>query len=607
MATPSRRKPRKTTPDSSSATTDAATSPTERYARAVVAGQLPACKWVKLACQRHLTDLAGGAARGLYFDPEAEARIITFYTYLRHSKGEWAGQSFELSLWQQFILGSLHGWKRADKLRRFRTAYVEVPRKNGKSTLLGGASLYALTADGEPGAEVYAAATKKDQARIVFNEAKAMVLASDELRKRVRTFKDNLNVPASGSKFEPLASDGGTLDGLNIHLAANDELHAWKDRDLYDVIETAMGARRQPLMFNITTAGKNPQGICYELREYAESVLQGIVKDDSFFAYIATIDKEDLARWDDPEVWKKANPNFGVSVKPDDLERLATKARILPRARAAFLRLRLNVWTFGIDTWLPLERWRQGGTPIDMTTLHGRSCFAALDLSSTTDLSALALVFPPPDFDPAEVERVIKAADPDDDGEDDQAQINLDFLKDWIVVWRFYMPSANIADRMETDRVDYQQWVADGLITPTEGNVVDYDYIRRDINALGEQVNILEVAIDRWAATHMMTLLGKDGFTVVPFGQGYASMSAPSKFLEGLVFSGHLLHGGNAVADWMSQNVVVAEDEARNIKPVKRKSTGRIDGIVSLIMALGRAIVPKDEVKKDEPFEYTGM
>lgn len=578
-------------------------SPCERYALAVTAGEIPACKWVRLACQRHLDDLAIGAHRGLHFDTRAEARAYRFYGFLKHSKGEWAGEAFSLDLWQKFNVGSVYGWKKADGLRRFRTAYIEVPRKNGKSTLGAGVSLYALTADGEPGAEVYAAATKKDQARIVFNEAKNMVLASEELRKRVRVFKSNMNVPATLSKFEPLGADSETLDGLNIHAAVNDELHAWKDRDLYDVIETAMGARRQPLLFNITTAGKNNQGICWETREYAEAVLQGLVEDDSFFAYIATIDKGDA--WDDPAAWRKANPGFGVSVKPDDLERLVVKARRMPRARAAFMRLRLNVWTFGIDTWLPLELWSQCAAPVDEAALEGRTCFAALDLSSTTDITALALVFPPPEMAAAEaaaaVEQLIRATDPDDDDgiADDVKPEVLEALKGWAVLWRFYMPAANVQLRTEEDRVPYQQWVGEGLITATPGNVVDYDFIRRDVNRLNERFRIKEVALDRWGATHMITLLMKDGFEVVPFGQGYGSMSAPSKFLEGLVYGGLLQHGGNAVADWMSQNVVVVEDEARNIKPVKKKSTGRIDGIVALIMALGRAIAPREDDDDD--------
>lgn len=568
-------KRRKTT---RSATSDTTSSRTEHYARRVVAREIPAGELVRLACQRHLDDLATGAGRGLWFDHEAEARHLGFYKYLRHSKGEWQGQTFELSDWQAFIVGSIYGWKNADGTRRYRTAYCEVPRKNGKSTLLGGVSLYALTADGEPGAEVYACATKKDQARIVFNESRAMVKASEELSKRIRSFVSNMHVPATGSKYEPLAADSGTLDGLNIHLAANDEVHAWANRDLYDVIETAMGARRQPLVFNITTAGKNEHGVCWDLREYAVSVLRGIFADDSFFAYIATIDPEDLDRWDQPDVWAKANPNYGVSVKERDMELLATKARQMPAAKAAFLRLRLNVWTFGIDGWLPYDKWQQGAAPIDLAALAGRDCYAGVDLSSTTDISSVALVFPP--------DSVLQCsgAPPQEGG-----------LSDWVVLWRYYMPAANLAERAAEDRVPYTQWRDQGLITATPGNVIDYEYIRRDINALQDQYNIREIAIDRWNASHITTLLGEDGFTVVPFGQGYASMSGPSKHFEGLVLSGGLRHGGNPVSDWMSGNVVLMDDDAGNIKPTKRRSRGRIDGIVAAIMALGRAIAPREE------------
>ena len=465
-----------------------------------------------------------------------------------------------------------------------------------------------LTADGEAGAEVYSVATKRDQARIVFDESKLMVLASPDLRRRVRTFKLNMNVPATHSKYEPLGSDSGTLDGLNIHGAINDEVHAWSERDLYDVIETAMGARRQPLLWNITTAGKNSSGVCWDLHEYAEKVLQGLLDDDSFFAYIATIDKEDIARWDQPEIWAKANPNFGVSIKQHDLERLVIKARHMPRAKAAFLRLRLNVWTFGIDTWLPLEKWQQGNRPVNIAALEGRTCYAAIDLSSTTDITALALVFPPSRIDPDATQRLIARMDDigDEGAPDEDIPPSSTRPEDeWIVVWRFYMPADNIRDRAEADRASYDLWAKQGHVTLTPGNVVDYDYIRRDINEWSEKVNIRQIAIDRWGATHMSTLLMKDGFDVQGFGQGFASMTAPSKFLEWLVYSGSLAHGGNPVSDWMSQNVVVTEDEARNIKPVKSKSTGRIDGIVALIMAIGLAISQTEETSS--PYEERGI
>lgn len=555
--------------------------------------------------------MAHGHERGLKFELEGEQRILNFYSqYLRHSKGEWAGQLFTLDLWQQFIVGSMFGWKRRDGFRRFRSAYAEVPRKNGKSTLCSGISLYALTADGEPGAEVYSAATKKTQAAIVFNEARNMVLASEELRARVRTFKWNMNVPATLSKFEPLGSDSDSLDGLNIHCNINDELHAWRDHGLMEVIDTAMGSRRQPIQFNITTAGQRTHGICWELRELAIQILRreiAIEDGDSIFAYIATIDKGD--NWDDPDTWRKANPGFGKSVKINDLQDLAAKARHLPRALAAFKRLRLNIWTSEIDAWLPAEKWVLGGGPINEAELEGRSCFVGVDLSSNTDVTAAAFVFPPRAFDPDEVEKVISMFDPNENGElADFDPDELPNLNDWHVLWRYYLPAENLAEKAEADQADYVTWAAQGHLCATPGNVVDYDYIVWDIEQMNRRFRVREVAVDRWGATHMMTMLGKRGFEVVPFGQGFASMSSPSKYLEGLVYSGKLKHGDHPVSAWMAGNVVPKEDDARNIKPIKGKSRGRIDGIVAMIMGIGRAIAPRDpEDEEDETYVYTGL
>jgi phage terminase large subunit-like protein len=298
---------------------------------------------VRLACERHLDDLAEGAGRGLRFDLAAARHAIEFFGFLRHSKGEWAGQTFELAPWQAFIVGALFGWKRNDGLRRFRTAYCAVPRKNGKSSIAAGIGLYLLVADREQGAEVYSAATSRDQARIVFDEAKRMVASSPALRRRVDMLINNLHVAPTNSRFMPLSSDSSTMDGLNVHGAIIDELHAHKTRNVVDVLETATGARRQPLLFEITTAGYDRHSICFEHHDYSLKVLQGIVRDDAWFAVIAGAEEGD--DWTDPEVWRKANPNLGRSVKEDDLRRKAEKAIALPGAQNAFRRMHLNEWT----------------------------------------------------------------------------------------------------------------------------------------------------------------------------------------------------------------------------------------------------------------------
>jgi phage terminase large subunit-like protein len=403
---------------------------------------------VRLACERHLADLGSTAARGLRFDVATARHAIEFFGFLRHSKGEWAGQTFALARWQEFVVGCLFGWKRSDGLRRFRTAYCAVPRKNGKSTLSAGIGLYLLVADGEQGAEIYSAATSRDQARIVFDEAKRMVGSSPALKRRVGILINNLHVAATASRFMPLSSDSSTMDGLNVHGAIIDELHAHRTRNVVDVLETATGARRQPLLFEITTAGYDRHSICFEHHDYSIKVLEGTVPDDSWFAFIACANEDD--DWTDPEVWRKANPNFGLSVKEDDLARKAEKAIALPGAQNAFRRMHLNQWTEQAERWIDLAAWDACAGPVALELLRGRPCFGGLDLSTTTDVTALAWVFPPED----------------DDGL-------------WRVLSRYFVPSENLRKRAERDRVPYDLWAAQGFIEPTPGNVVDYGAISR--------------------------------------------------------------------------------------------------------------------------------
>ena len=367
--------------------------PVTAYARAVAEGQILTNRLVRLACERHLDDLSSATARGLRFDTAAARHAIDFFGFLRHSKGEWAGQTFALAPWQAFVVGCLFGWQRSDGLRRFRTAYCAVPRKNGKSTLSAGIGLYLLVADGEQGAEIYSAATTRDQARIVFDEAKRMVGSSPALKRRVGILINNLHVAATASRFMPLSSDSSTMDGLNVHGAIIDELHAHRTRHVVDVLETATGARRQPLLFEITTAGYDRHSICYEHQDYSIKVLEGTVPDDSWFAFIAAADEGD--DWTDPEVWRKANPNFGLSVKEDDLARKAEKAIALPGAQNAFRRMHLNEWTEQAERWIDLAAWDACDGPVALELLRGRPCFGGLDLSTTTDVTALAWVFPP--------------------------------------------------------------------------------------------------------------------------------------------------------------------------------------------------------------------
>lgn len=535
----------------------------ETYCADVLDGRVVACVWVRKAVERHLDDLRTGRQRGLYFDEAAGAHAVQFFTFLKHSKGEWAGTPVHLEPWQQFVTWVMFGWRRSDGTRRFRKVYVEVPRKNGKSTWASGVGLYLFDADSEPGAEVYTAATKRDQARITHSEATRMVKASPFLRKRIRVFKDNLHIPGTASKFEPLGRDADSMDGLNIHAAIIDELHAHKTRDVVDVIDTATGSRRQPMIVEITTAGFNRHSVCYEEREYTTKLLNGTEKDDSFFGVIFTIDEGD--DWRDETTWAKANPNLGVSVKLSDLQGKARKAAVMPSALNSFLRLHLNVWTQAETKWIDADRWRACAGHVDANGLRGRRCYGGLDLSRTTDITALVWVFPP------------EASD-----------------EPYQVLCRFFVPEDAMHERSRKDGVQYESWVRQGLITATPGAVIDYDFVYAQIDEDAQAFDVGDIAFDRWGAAQVYQEIEEKGLTMVQMGQGFASMSAPTKELEKLILSQRLAHGGNPVLAWMADNLVAREDPAGNIKPDKERSTERIDGMVALIMAIDRATRHED-------------
>ena len=541
---------------------------TTAFARAVKAGDVVACRYVKLACARHLADLKSGKARGLVWRPEAAQYRLAFYPrFLRHSKGEWARRPYELSPWQKFVIGSVFGWKRRDGTRRFRYVYEELPRKNGKSTLLAGVGLGLLVGDNEPGAEIYAAATKKDQARIIFDEAKRMVAASPELAGLVSRFKLNMSVDLTGSKFEPLSSDERTLDGLNPHGLLIDELHKHRTRALLDVLDTALGARRQPLLWIITTAGDDaPESVYANENDYATKVLEGVVEDDSLFAFIATIDKDD--RWDDPVAWAKANPNLGISVKLDDLERQARKAAKSPASLSAFKRLRLNVRSAVSERAIDMQQWAKntrGKFDPDKLPAEARRCWGGLDISTKIDITAWVKLFAP---DEAGIMRV---------------------------ACRFWMPADTIEQRADRDRMPYRRWVDEGWIEVTPGNVIDQAEIRAAI--LGDQAafDIQSMGFDPWNATQLGIELNEAGVEAAEFIQGLRSYTAPTKELQALVQGCKLDHGDNPVLAVMASNLKIQRDKNLNEMPHKAHSIGRIDGMCALIMAIGRMMATSGE------------
>jgi phage terminase large subunit-like protein len=583
-----------------------------KYANDVLSGAIVAGKLVKLAAKRFLRDLKTGHERSLYFDEKSAQHVVDFFGFLRHSKGEWGargGQVFVLAPWQVFILANVFGWKRADGTRRFREAYIEVARKNGKSTFIAGIGLYMLLADGEPGAEVYSAATKKDQAKIVFEEAERMRNKSSFLSSRIESARGNLHVLSTGSKFEPLSSEDDTLDGLNAHCILIDELHAHPTRKLYDVLRESVIARRQPIVWEITTAGYNREGVCYKQREFAENVLVGNIAatdGDYFFAFVACMDEKDKhgkpLDWSDERNWGMANPNLDVSAKIEALREAATKAKADPTALNSFLRKHLNVWTSQDVRWMPPEKWAMCNSagplisPKELRAqaeekLRGRLCLAGIDLSSKIDLTAFVLLFPPtPEVSenrakpqtqqeiwarkPVEYEKVVtKEADPK-----------------WYVLPWFFMPEDNIDDRVKKDRIPYDVWKRDGFITATKGNTIDHKLIRQTIlNARG-QYQIEEIGFDSWNATQLSNELIEDGLKLIEVRQGYKTLSEPMKELMALVLKKAVEHFGNPVLSWNASNVAAEQDPAGNIKPDKERSREKIDGIVALIMALHRVV-----------------
>lgn len=531
------------------------------YSRAVVAGEIPACKYVQQACQRQIDDLKKDWQ--YTFDHKRASHVCKFIEKLPHIKGKWARDRRPLTLepWQIFHLATFFGWVDAEGLRRFKTSYGEFPRKNAKSTIASGVALYCLTADGEEGAEVYSAATTREQAGIVWRDAKRMVERTAGLRERfgVSATANSVSVEETASLFRPLSRDqGGNHDGLNVHCGVLDELHAHKTRDIFDVIETATGARDQPVIWIITTAGFNRSGICYEQRSYLIKVLAGTIVDDEYFGIIYTLDETD--EWTDPASWQKANPNWGVSVNKDDIARKARKAMEMSSAQNNFLTKHLNVWVNADTSWMDMVSWDACAVPdLSIDKYAGSPCWIAIDLAGKLDITSVAIVFR------------------DGDG--------------FAGFVRNYLPE----EAAEADRnSQYPGWAIDDLLITTPGNVTDYAWIENDLRDIAERFDVQEVAYDPWQSNYLATRLMEEGLPMVEFRQTVQNMSEPMKEFESLVISKKFKHDGNPVMTWMVSNVVAHLDAKENIYPRKEFPQNKIDGVVATIMALGRAMAGED-------------
>ena len=500
-------------------------------------------------------------------DEQKAQRAANFINCLKHTKGHWRGVPFDLLPWQDQIIKDVFGTVKENGYRKYNTAYVEIPKKQGKSELAAAIALYLTCGDNEWGAEVYGAAADRQQASIVFDVAVEMVEQCPALKKRIKPIMSvkRLVYKPTGSFYQVLSAEAFTKHGLNVHGVIFDELHAQPNRELFDVLTKGSGdARLQPLFFLITTAGNDRNSICYEVHQKAQDILDGRKIDHTFYPVIYGIAEND--DWSSEANWFKANPSLNHTVDIEKVRAAFQSAKENPAEENIFRQLRLNQWVKQSIRWMPMDKWDECSFPVDLDHLKGRECFAGLDLSSTTDITAFVLVFPP-------------------SSEDEKYE----------VVPYFWIPEENLKLRVRRDHVPYDVWEQQGYVKTTEGNVVHYGFIETFIEELGTKYNIKEIAFDRWGAVQMVQNLEGMGFTVVPFGQGYKDMSPPSKELMKITFEKKLAHGGNPVLRWMMDNIFVKTDPAGNIKPDKQKSTEKIDGAVALIMALDRTIRHKGE------------
>lgn len=527
-----------------------------------MAGELPAGKYHRLVCQRHLRDRGREATPGFpfRFDLAKAERCFRFAEKLKHYKGEWAGQGIHLEPWEQFIIGSVMGWVHVDTgLRRFRTAFNEVPRKNGKSLLAAIVLLYVTFFDGEPGAEGYAIATKRDQAKIVFNDAKKLVQSSG-LKDRIKVLVANLHRDDLASKLEPLGADHDSTDGLNPNVVAVDEFHAMKDRGMIDVMETATGARRQPLMFEITTFGDDPVSPWGDQHDYATKIAEQVLIDESFFYFVTHADPED--DWTLPETARKANPNHGISVNAEDLASKVLKAKSIPSAAAAYKQKHLNLLVNANHPCLSVDGWRRGQNPsklpesVWLRELEHESCYVGIDLASKIDLCALSLVFPPT---PGRAS--------------------------WRLIQHLWTPEDTLADRAHRDRAPYDVWVDQGWLKTTPGSTIDHQVIREVLAEARKTYDIELIGFDPWHADTLISELVKvDGFSetqVLAVPQTYAGMSSACLRFQADVLAGLVDACGCPVTAWAVSNTVDQTDGKDNMMFVKKKSRGRIDPVIA--------------------------
>ncbi len=543
-----------------------------RYAQGVVDGSIVACRYVRLACQRQLDELAA-AEKGEFpfrFDIERAEAVCFFIEQLPHIRGRWKSGTLLLEPWQCFILTTIFGWVDEHGNRRFRAVYIEVSRKNGKSALTAGVGLYMLAADGEAGAECYSLATKREQALAVWTVARFMALRQRSMCKQYGVEVRARSVLADGgaSFFQALSSDENGLDGLNPHFAGIDELHAHKTRVVHDVMDSATGARSQPLLWEITTAGSDTSGVCFDTRDYVVKVLENVSNDPQYFGIIYTVDKEDLDAKDyySERVLRKANPNYAVSVNPLDLSRKIRKAKASPSSLSEYLRKHLDIWTQADSPWMDMAAWNACADPtLRLEDFEGERCWIGEDLASKIDIAAKVRMF--------EVNGTFYVLSRDQS---------------------FFLPESAIES---SSNASYKGWVEQQFLTTTPGNIIDFDFIEDSLREDSKRFEVVGVGYDPHQATKHATDMMKEGFPMVEIRQTVLSLSEPMKELQARVLSGKLKHDGNPVLTWMISNVTAHLDRKDNIYPRKQRPQNKIDGVVALIMAIALQLQEKSKPK----------
>jgi phage terminase large subunit-like protein len=553
--------------------------PVTEYAWKVSQGELIAGPHVRGACKRHLDDLEKAHERGFYFDIERATHAIGFFQdVLVLNGGDFEGVPFNPEPWQQFVIGSLFGWVNEQGLRRFRVAYIETGKGSGKSPLAAGIGIFGLVADDEPRAEIYAAATKKDQAMILFRDAVAMVDQSPELNGRITKSGRgekvwNLSYPKGDSFFRPVSADDGQ-SGLRPHISLLDEIHEHKNGNVVKMMRAGTKGRRQALMLMITNSGHNKNTVCWEYHDYGDKVCSGQHEDDAFFSYICALDEEDDPL-NDESCWPKANPSLGVTIQPQYLRELVKEAKGMPSAESVVLRLNFCRWVGAESPWISQEVWVGAAANYTIEMMEGRRCYAGLDLSSTTDLTACIFVFEPTEEDPL-----------------------------WRIIPYFWLPKEGLGKKGEKDGVDYLKWVKDGYLETTPGKAISKLIVAQRVVQIASRLDLQIIGYDAWRIEDLKQLLADEGeeLPLQPFGQGYKSMSPAIEEFERLLLNEQITHNANPVLTWCAANAVTEQDATENRKVSKAKATGRVDGIVATLNAIGMTL-KVEETEEENVYE----